>query len=107
MNIRRGLFRLWLLASVAWVGLVWAFYQGLTLRSVAASEKACADARIANPALGNPFDCFASGGRNFDDLNFLSPIPLRYLALGLGAPVAILLIGVVLIWALRGFRRDG
>lgn len=69
MNWRRGFLRTWIAVSVAWFLVVaLAFYEhtAASRRSAAAATE-CAKARVANPSLGNPFDCFP-GGDMFADL---------------------------------------
>jgi hypothetical protein len=63
MNWRRGFVRVWLVGSVAWIGFAaWTFYEMVWVpRQAAAAANKCANARTANPSLGNPFDCFPPG----------------------------------------------
>jgi hypothetical protein len=57
MGWRLGLFRLWIVLSVCWIAFVGflAYRNWWIPRRVAIQ---CADTRKANPALGNPADCF-------------------------------------------------
>jgi hypothetical protein len=69
VNVKRGLLRLWIVISICWVAaVVIKFYEREIIpRQVAAQQAACAEARRANPKLGNPFDCF-DGSNTFADL---------------------------------------
>jgi len=100
MNWKRGLFRLWLLAATLWVVLpVWLFYETLERRNLAAKGlDACFAARKANPSVGNPFNCF-------DDLVPIGPQIAQYVAMALGPPITVFLLGYSLLWVLKGFRR--
>jgi hypothetical protein len=108
MNWRRGLFRLWLAASVLWV-----FFQGWGLyedefvpRQSAASVAKCLQDRKENPTLGNPFDCFDNArGNPFADLIPLGPAMVRKTILIVAPPIALFLLGYSLLWIGRGFRR--
>jgi|ERR1051325_12093324 hypothetical protein len=106
MNWRRGLLRLWILASVCWlITIGWFAYQDWWLpRQAAFDQQACIDLRTATRA-GNPFDCFDKGVK-FDDLIPIWRIVSYYLLLALGPAIAVFVFGVAVIWVLTGFTRD-
>jgi hypothetical protein len=116
MNWRRGLLRLWLVTSLGWIVLVGHLaHTGWWLpRQTAFDQTACADARHANPSLGNPFDCFdppspsaPSGTLQFVRID--SPPPMsalvKYAALALLPILAALALGAIIAWIIAGFRR--
>src|SRR5258708_34138112 len=107
MNWRRGFVRIWVLASVAWIGFVaWSFYEyALLPRQVAATAGVCAKASTANPSLGNPFDCYPPG-QVFADLIPIGDAAIRYAALALGPVIALGALGLVLGWIVRGCRAS-
>jgi hypothetical protein len=106
MNWKRGLFRLWLLLSICWVGLRgWDFYEGVLVpRWSAASAQECFEARKDNPALGNPFGCFDGVENHFTDLIPLGRAISQSMAMIAFPPVAVFLFGYVLFWVSHGFR---
>ena len=123
MNWRRGLLRLWLIASVFWIiGVSWFGYANVIMpRNKAASENACFEARRLDAALGNPFDCFAGNTTPAPLAGFIADTPRRVIAfddlIPLSAywhyiPIAFLPVFVVLIlgmatgWIFAGFRRN-
>jgi hypothetical protein len=77
MNWRRGMFRLWLVASVLWIGLM----------SVAGY------ARIIVP------------WRNGADFISISSDIAQFFAVAFGPVLAVLMIGTMVGWVLSGFRR--
>jgi hypothetical protein len=103
MNWKRGLIRVWIVGSIAWALFVaWLAYSA---RSGAFTQEACFKAHEANPALGNPFDCFDSG-HYFDDLIPLSSFIERYIAIALAPSLAALLLGFVIAWVAAGFKHQ-
>jgi hypothetical protein len=70
----------------------------------AASQKACADERLANPTLGNPYDCFTN--IKFDDLIPLGPSILRYSMLAICPTVGVFVFGLAIGWVIAGFRKE-
>ena len=103
MNWRRGLFRLWIAASILWVGAVgWSVYDRVER---ARAESSCATQRIANPALGNTSDCF-SGDLTFDHLIPLSGLLSEYALIALGPVVGALVLGMAGIWVVTGFKKS-
>ena len=103
MNWRRRLLRLWVIASACWIILVGGVtYQEVWIsRQVAMEQTACADARGANPALGNPFDCFDSQVK----LIPLGPTLARYAVLAIVPVVGTFALGVAGAWVISGFRQ--
>jgi hypothetical protein len=77
-------------------------------RQIAAAAQKCFDEHKANPALGNPFDCFDStvGVPTFDDLIPIWPAIAKYVGLGIGGPAALFGLGSIWIWVVSGFRRS-
>jgi hypothetical protein len=107
MNWRAGMFRVWIVASILWIGAAsWAAYEKIAVpRQIAAQQQACADERKANTKLGNPFDCF-DGAVMFDDLIPLGPQILRYAAIAIGPPLCILVFWFIGAWVAAGFSRQ-
>jgi hypothetical protein len=105
MNFHRGLFRLWIVVSIFWVAIISgiAYFTFLAPRETAASQQACADARIADPKLGNPYACF-DGPVSFDDLIPIGPAVTKYVSMAVLPPVALLGFGLIVMWVGRGFR---
>ena len=116
MRWRRGLFRVWVVASVCWIALVSALtYSALHNPALVAArqkarESACAAAREADRSLGNPYDCFsypAGSKPPPEPPEPMWPVIAPYAALGLGVPAGVLVLGSMAIWAAAGFRREG
>jgi hypothetical protein len=108
MNWRRGLFRLWLVLSLFWVGIVAYDTYDIVLvpRQMAADAQVCVEARNKNKGLGNPADCVSNlPGGMFADLMPLEPILIQRALAATLPPLVLLLIGVVLGWVASGFRR--
>ena len=107
MNWRRGLLRVWLVGSLAWIGFVsWMFFETVWVpRRTAALASDCANARTLNPSLGNPFDCFPQGGNAFADLIPIGDALMRFAAIALGPVIGMLAIALVLQWIVSGFRK--
>jgi|SRR5580700_4849520 hypothetical protein len=99
MNWRRGLLRLWLVASLLWIGFLgWIGYERHVLLS-------CFNHRKANPSLGNPFDCFPATG--FPEYDYLVPAGAKFYDYFIAAFVPImgtLIIGMIVAWVASGFR---
>lgn len=106
MNWTRGLVRLWLVASILWAALVgWIAYESAVVpRLAAANQESCFQSRKADSTLGNPFDCFDSGGMSFADLVPRSTDIVTYSAWVLIPPLALLFLGFMIKWVLAGFR---
>jgi hypothetical protein len=104
MNWRRGLLRLWLVASLCWAAFIgWSAYQ----ESMALSaQHACWESKKDNPGAGNPFDCFDARIGLFEDLVPVETRIARYAVL-LIIPILIpLVLGFAVAWVLAGFARD-
>jgi hypothetical protein len=98
MNWRRGTFRLVVVASICWGGVVaWISYQELVARPaiVAAATDACFSQRTADPLLGNPFGCIDPGSA---PVRYLPMLELLIIPVG-GAFIA----WAVMVWAFAGF----
>ena len=110
MNWKTGLIRVWTAWSASWAILVaWLAHH---TRSISSAADACSAARVANRALGNPFDCFDhisatvnSVYSTFDHQIALPRFLANYLAVALGPILAALALGLVVAWALAGFKR--
>jgi hypothetical protein len=102
---RLGLFRLWLAASVLWVGLAtWTTYERvIDPPNRADLEEACFNARQADPALGNPWSCLIDG--HHPALASFSSYAWDYAALAFLPVLFVLAAGVVGVWVAAGFRR--
>ena len=95
MNWRRGLLRLWLVASLLWISFVgWAGYQRLV-------QLSCFDKRKANPSLGNPLRCLPEAGYPNDYLPGHTAADLIVWAL---APVVVFILGLIVAWIVAGFK---
>src|SRR5262249_52725058 len=107
MNWKLGFFRIWIVASICWLAFVgFAFYSyEISPRQLAATQAACAEARQANPALGNVFDCFEKGGPLFADLIPLKGVLPTWLVLAFVPLFAVLLLGFAIAWISAGFKR--
>ena len=98
MNWRRGLFRLWLVLSLCWIVLV-----GVHNWNDLSSREMTSDlTKWSNEALEK-----ASRGEALSVSDYPPDWPRRLAAGGyiIGPPFAALLLGYVLIWVGRGFRR--
>jgi hypothetical protein len=134
LRIARGLFRLWIVGAVLWVGGVaatttWShlvYYQPVIVGEqpsgrLQATSDACASVKnakecsdILTAAGKNPFDAFDlkwdGTGWAFPDNAVMEPAGVaweevwRRVALALVPPVSMLVTGWALIWAFRGFR---
>jgi len=98
MNWRRGTFRLLIVASICWGGVVgWTSYQELLVRPaiVKAATDKCFDQRKTDPSLVNPFDCIDP------DLAPAKYWPMLELLI---MPIAAAFIGwFAMVWAFAGF----
>ena len=110
MNWKTGLIRVWTAGSASWAILVaWLAHH---TRSISSAADACSAARVANRALGNPFDCFDhisaivnSVYSTFDHQIALPRFLANYLAVALGPILAALALGLFVAWALAGFKH--
>jgi hypothetical protein len=103
MNWRRGLFRLWIAASLCWITLVgWEIYED---SKALAEQRACLAEREANPGLGNPFECFKMG--MFEDLIPVETRALRWGIVMALPPLGALFIGLGTLWVISGFAPRG
>jgi hypothetical protein len=87
VNWRRGLFRLWLGGSGAWL-IFWTVYYVRVCGPMNTGELVCEDRARA------------SGG--FTPL--YTPDPVHIAAIVIGLPLMVLATGLVLAWIARGFR---
>jgi hypothetical protein len=91
VNVRRGLWRLWIAASAFWVGFwVWHYFKACSplIRPDGSADEILCD---TNEVSGNvvrlaPFDL------------------LQVTEITIGIPIAVLGIGLIVAWILRGFR---
>ena len=110
MKWRTGLFGVWTVGSASWAILIaWLAHH---TRSISSAADACSAARVANRALGNPFDCFdhisaiVNGVYSaFDHQIALPRFLANYLAVALGPILAALALGLVVAWVLGGFKH--
>ena len=110
MNWKAGLIRVWTAGSASWAILVaWLAHH---TRSISSAADACSAARVANRALGSPFDCFDnisaivnSVYTTFDHQIALPRFLANYLAVALGPILAALALGLVVAWVLGGFKH--
>jgi len=110
MNWRTGLIRVWTVGSASWAIIVgWLAHH---TRSISSAADVCSAARVANRALGNPFDCFDhfsaivnSVYSIFDHQIALPRFLANYLAVVLGPILAALALGLVVVWVLDGFTH--
>jgi hypothetical protein len=113
MNIRRGLFRLWLIAAVVWIAAT-TYLGGEDLcASVLDPDKQAENTMTLQPSLtmakfeGSPnrfrsvVDCFPST----ESIEISWRIRKLALARILGVPVAAFLLGYALLWGFKGFRK--
>jgi len=106
MNWRRGLFRLWLVVSLLWVGSVtWVIYDHERDRAYRdALDKACMEDKKLQGA--SPFDCFDSPAAMFANLPRTTSWLLKHYATwALLPPLVTLALGIAGRWILVGFRR--
>ena len=110
MNWKAGLIRMWTVGSASWAILVaWLAHH---TRSISSAADACSAARVANRALGDPFDCFDhisaivnSVYSTFDHQIALPRFLANYLAVALGPILAALALGLVVAWVLGGSKH--
>jgi hypothetical protein len=90
MNWRRGLWRLWLLTSLVWIGF-WAWHRDLPCL-------------LGYNYFGLKWLC----GENLADLpkGFLWDVPRHTYPLMFGVPILVLAIAYAMHWITTGFRRD-
>jgi hypothetical protein len=94
MNLRRGLLRLWLVLSIAWIIAVG--YDAYTT---------CVVSYLSDPP-GTFRPSLARGPqRTLELLDRVFVIDDSHLAWAFGLPVAVLIIGAALWWAVAGFRK--
>jgi len=95
MNVRRGLLWLWLLASTLWL-ISWAAY--VWLSRIEAVED----------TTGQPFVAFHTDfGKGWRAAsNFAPGDYLSLAAIGIGIPLAILILGCGAWWVAAGFKRN-
>jgi hypothetical protein len=113
MNWKRGLWRFWLVLSAFWliviamaINLVGAVSTYIDAQGSLVTQSVCADDRVKNPSLGNPFDCF-DGPVDHYALRARAVTQVeRYLALGIAPPLTILALGLSLMWVVNGFKSD-
>jgi hypothetical protein len=103
LRVARGLFRLWLVLSVLWIGgvgvVTWREYPGDWVRICAEGER---------PSIGGCIPPLPPG-YTLRDVNFTQPFweaPAihRGIVLAVVPPAFVLALGSALIWTVRGFR---
>jgi hypothetical protein len=92
VNVRHGLFRLWIVASVIWV-VAWLSYIWAT----------CETHGNANAHLTYCYTDFSGWMSAWESFSFWEYA--RIAGVALGFPAAILIVGWALLWALGGFRE--
>jgi hypothetical protein len=112
MNWGHGLFRLGVVASTVWIGVVfWVFYRWKNWEAeVVATDyhmlKKCISARQANPSLGDVFDCPLFDSGSFDDAVYDAFFPFQSFILK-NIEIALLpagfLIAAAMVWTIQGF----
>ncbi len=107
LNLRRGLFRLWLIASAIWIAAVaWVTYViAISPRLIAVAETKCFEASKRATDGRNPFDCFHGTGMKFDDLTPLWTELAPFIAAALAPVFFLLLMGLAGFWVAAGFRH--
>jgi hypothetical protein len=101
MNLTRGLFRLWLVVSALWVaGCLWHF----DFSCFFGDYPWCAWWIVST----TPIDPPQSGVQAYliPLTSMLSTTYADVLAKTFGIPLAVFLLGFVLFWVFKGFRRD-
>ncbi len=91
MNIRRGLFRLWLVFAAAFAGLVAFVRYGRIARQFEILDMIAKHPLPAGYVADRPPDPWGE--------------VWSALGLALGVPAAVFVSGVALLWVLRGFRK--
>jgi hypothetical protein len=91
MNLRRGLLRLWVVFSVAWIIAVGfdIYFRGVVVQP--------GEYTIGPPTEPGDIDVTLFGR--------MVVIGVSHLAWAFGPPVAVLIIGAALSWAIAGFRK--
>ena len=108
MNWRGGMFRIWIVASLIWIGGVGYFaYKSIAVpRHIAAAEQRCFDDRQTDPSYGNPFECLQHGELMFSDV---LPIErgriLTFIAVAAAPIGGAVLLWFVIEWIAAGFTR--
>jgi len=104
MNLRRGLLRLWVVFSMAWIIAVGVHAYSVWPKNI--SNPWAAAYRSVGPAPDLPEK--ATTEEILENLNWLGARPFvrPHLEWALGPPVAVLIIGGALSWAIAGFRRE-
>ena len=104
MNYRRGLLRLWLLASVLWIALVgWLYVSEITIALQSSPVVAEAKPPGAASSMTKEDNPFLSMKRSRYDKKPESMLPGIARAAFL-PPLLLLALGVMFGWALRGFK---
>jgi hypothetical protein len=112
MNVRRGMFRIWVVISLAWIcGVSCASYVSISSkRGWVIEEQKCFDERTANPNLGLPGDCLGPHDMFSDllprpEVPALGPSILSYVPVAATPPLVIMAMWFVGTWIVSGFRR--
>ena len=105
LNWRRGLLRLWIVASICWVSsIAWiAWDDDRTLTIKEGLTKSCIEDTKAQG--GNPFDCFDSPEAILEDRPRTQRL-IRWSTIALLPPTGALLVMLAALWVAAGFARD-
>ena len=98
MNLRRGLFRIWIVASLIWfVGWLW-YVRATCIQSVAAGKQGTSIVQFCYTSL------YSDWMGQPQDFTFWDYASIG--ATGIGIPFAVLILGGGILWAADGFRSD-
>jgi hypothetical protein len=92
MNVRHGLLRLWIVASLLWLVafVVWYFWT-----------------QCGYSVPGKTDMCWTGEGDWVGDIRYFSiGTYARLFAIALSVPIGVLFVGYLLAWVLRGFRQS-
>jgi hypothetical protein len=114
MRIARGLFRFWVVASILWIALV----AGMTWQAWPVDDWTIPkppfdpDAYLAGKPQFDPSKPFSDGKQTYANSKAYVEAEqrdalMKGAAISVAPPVAILILGMSLIWVVRGFRSEG